>query len=157
MTKVIIIDTTAYAGNFERELVAYVTGQVGECNVGYEAAQAAASELPPEVLTWFENHVEHTADEHGCLRPASLAPTPGWYNNGMGAHRRLKNPNTDPKYPAYLSVAMVVNEWPPAEIMDLIIARAKTFCAKSRDGSIPFVGIRCVERTTVETVVGQYE
>lgn len=157
MGKVIIFDTTEYAGNFERELVAFVTGQVGECNVGYEAAEVAREELSPEVLDWFENNVEVVADEHGCLRPASIAPTPGWYSNGTGTHRRLKNPNTEPKHPAYLSVALAVLEWPPTEVMDIIVARAKTFCSRSRDGSIPLTGIRCVERMTVETLVGNYE
>ncbi len=28
-----VIDTDTYAGNFEREMCAYVTGQIGECEV----------------------------------------------------------------------------------------------------------------------------
>ena len=32
----IIIDTDEYSGNFEREMCAYCTGQVGECEVGEE-------------------------------------------------------------------------------------------------------------------------
>ena len=31
-----IIDTDQYAGNFERELCAWTTGQIGECEVGKE-------------------------------------------------------------------------------------------------------------------------
>ena len=35
----IIIDTDTYAGNFERELCAYVTGIVRDCEVGIEIAE----------------------------------------------------------------------------------------------------------------------
>ncbi|KKK83825.1 hypothetical protein LCGC14_2789530, partial [marine sediment metagenome] len=31
---IFIIDTDSYAGNFEREMCAYITGRVGECGVG---------------------------------------------------------------------------------------------------------------------------
>ncbi len=33
-----VIDTDTYAGSFEREICAYVTGQIGECEVGKEEA-----------------------------------------------------------------------------------------------------------------------
>jgi hypothetical protein len=36
-----VVDTDTYAGNFEREMCAYITGQVGECEVGEEIAKAA--------------------------------------------------------------------------------------------------------------------
>ena len=38
-SKMIIIDTDTYAGNFERELCAYVTGIVRDCEVGIEIAE----------------------------------------------------------------------------------------------------------------------
>jgi len=34
-----IIDTNEYAGNFEREMCAYCTGQIGDCGVGEEEAE----------------------------------------------------------------------------------------------------------------------
>jgi hypothetical protein len=155
--KAIVIDTTEYAGNFEREMVAFVTGLVGECGVGGEAAEVARGELSPEALQWFDEHVEFISDEHGCARPANLAPTPGWYNNGTGTHRRLKNPKTKPKYAAYLSVSMVVSEWPPDDIMQVIRERVRFFCDNSGRGTIPLTGIRCVERVVVESLAASYE
>ena len=75
-----IIDTEDYAGNFERDLCAYITGRVGECGVGDEEAALFTEETGQE---GFENVVEES-DDHGCHRPASIYPTPGWYNNGYG-------------------------------------------------------------------------
>ena len=41
-----VIDTNAYAGSFEREMCAYVTGQFGECDVGEEIAKAVKQQIP---------------------------------------------------------------------------------------------------------------
>ena len=75
-----VIDTTDYAGNFERELCAYITGCVGECEVGDDMAELFKEETKKEP---FEN-LQWESDEHGCARPASIYPTPAWFNNGMG-------------------------------------------------------------------------
>lgn len=79
-----VIDTEDYSGNFERELCAYITGRVGECGVGDGCAELFNEEtsLPED---FFEN-VREEADDHGCHRPASIFPTPGWFNHGMGGH-----------------------------------------------------------------------
>lgn len=34
--KIIVIDTTSFTGNYERELCAYLTGQVGDCRTSAE-------------------------------------------------------------------------------------------------------------------------
>lgn len=83
---IFVIDTEDYAGNFERELCAYITGNVGECNVGSEMAECFTEETG---LTPFDN-LAFTADEddHGCLRPAKIYPTLGWFNNGSGGNFR---------------------------------------------------------------------
>lgn len=81
-----VIDTDTYAGNFERPLAAHITGQIGECQVGEEQAEQAKQELAPEDLAWFENHTAQETDEHGCARPVSIWPTPGWFNHGHGDH-----------------------------------------------------------------------
>ena len=44
-----VIDTDIYAGNFERQMCAYITGQIGECEVGKENAELARQEIPNEV------------------------------------------------------------------------------------------------------------
>jgi len=79
-----IIDTDSYSGNFERELCAWVTGQVGECDVGDKHAEIAQEELPDDLVNWFEHHVQQVSDDHGCRRPVTAWPTPGFFNDGMG-------------------------------------------------------------------------
>ena len=82
-----VIDTDAYAGGFERQMCAYVTGQIGECEVGKEQAQVAQREIP-HVVAQLEDLIDQVPDEHGCHRPVSIFPTPGWFNHGMGGYFR---------------------------------------------------------------------
>jgi hypothetical protein len=82
-----VIDTDSYAGNFEREMCAYVTGKIGECGVGDKEAELAKQEIPG-VVAQLEDLVELVPDEHGCTRPCSIFPTPGWFNHGMGGEFR---------------------------------------------------------------------
>jgi hypothetical protein len=71
-----VIDTDQYAGSFERELCAHITGHVGECGVGEDFVEDGVAEL-------FNNVVE-VPDEHGCRRPCAIYPNPKYKNNGMG-------------------------------------------------------------------------
>lgn len=48
-----VIDTDAYAGNFEREMCAYMTGHVGDCAVGDDKAKMYHEEETEE----FDNVV----------------------------------------------------------------------------------------------------
>lgn len=83
---VFVIDTNKYAGSFERQLCAYMTGMVGECEVGDEEAEEFAKDHPGD--NPLENMIEMPPDEHGCHRPVLLWSTPGWFNNGVGGHFR---------------------------------------------------------------------
>lgn len=83
---VFVIDTEQYAGSFERELTAYVTGQVGDCEVGYDLVKYYTSETGDENHERFDNLLEHRSDENGCRRPCAIYPTPGWFNTGYGEH-----------------------------------------------------------------------
>ncbi len=74
-----VIDTTDYAGNFERELCAYVTGRVGGCDVGEDMAALFKAETGQEP---FENVMEG-ANEDGWMRPVDLYPTPKGGNNSV--------------------------------------------------------------------------
>lgn len=91
---VFIIDTDQYAGNFERQMVGYITGQYGECEVGEEEAQLFWDHFDGDDTlvqnlrfgsTIFDG-VTPFPDEHGCNRPATIWPTPHWFNDGMGGH-----------------------------------------------------------------------
>ena len=140
----IIIDTKQYSGNFEREMCAYITGQIGECGVGEEAADVAKQELSQELLDWFANYIRHYTDEIGCTRPTAIAITPG--------------------KSTYNSVDIVFDEWPDDDTMALIVDRAKKFCADYYPNSelgetkpIPFTRVRTETRKTVVEQVKEYK
>jgi len=95
-----VIDTDDYAGNFERPLVAFVTGVVGECGVGKKQAAQAREEFEqtPEgeaLASWFDENVTQVPDHTGCHRPAAIFATPGWFNDGMGGHYPLSMLGSD--------------------------------------------------------------
>jgi hypothetical protein len=69
-----IIDTNKYAGNFEREMCAYLTGVIGECGVGNDLMN----------INTKINGVIQQPDDNNFFRPCSIYPTPNYYNNGLG-------------------------------------------------------------------------
>ena len=95
-SKMLIIDTEQYSGNFEREMCAFITGQIGECGVGRELADKYSHEI--KHLDWWEDNSCHQPDDSGieCMSPVSIVPTPGWLNNGTGKHYRV-NPDISSK------------------------------------------------------------
>jgi hypothetical protein len=115
---IFVIDTEQYAGNFERALCAWCTGQVGECGVGKDIAD----KVPRDVSNRFDESLEHIPDEHGVARPCKLWETPGWSTNGWG-----KNFRGEGRYPAYLSVAIFFLHKPKRKLIDIIIKRSKMF------------------------------
>lgn len=66
----IIIETNLYAGNFERELCAYVTGAVGECDVGSELSDVAFKEC--DDIGEIADYTMCYPDDNGCYRPVSI-------------------------------------------------------------------------------------
>lgn len=78
-----VIDTDAYAGNFEREMCAYLTGVVGDCGTGHETARAFRKQFPDN---HFDENVIKYFDDNGCYRPCEVYPTPGRFNHGSGKH-----------------------------------------------------------------------
>ena len=161
---VVAIDTNEYAGNFEREMCAFVTGQVGECGVGEELVKEAQEELAQDTFNntgeWIEEHIVSEPDDSDCpcCRPCSIWPTPGRVNNGSGAHF---NEQELPKeyswqgvhWPAYESVAIFFDEVPPKEVMEVIVERAKRFATERPDWkswkgekkSLTVIGVRVLE------------
>lgn len=81
-----IIDTDQYSGNFEREMCAYLTGQIGECGVGSEYAELFEKEVSGKIS--FENVVSIPDDEGYCHRPCIIETNPNWFNTGMGMFYR---------------------------------------------------------------------
>lgn len=130
-----IVDTNLYSGNFEREMCAFITGQIGECGVGRGEASEAEDELPAHILTWFEENIEQRGDdeEYPCMRPCSIVPTPGRVNNGVGGHFDLDSYTGLHRHPAYESVGIFFSAKLPAEVFRIAAARAQTFADNYRD------------------------
>lgn len=153
-----VVDTESYAGNFERPLCAFVTGQVGECGVGEELAEQARKEIGEALLLWFDANVAFK-EEDGVARPVGIRPTPGWYNDGYGGHYREgedpqvvrerfeKNVRAVPtridhasilkagpgRFPSYQSVEIYLDKVPTAEIFKLMEERVRRFAVERPD------------------------
>lgn len=87
---IFVIDTDKYAGNFEREITAYITGVIGECGVGDKLAALFLEENPDMINPDYSKesilteYISQKPDEHGCRRPCTVWSTPGWFNSGAG-------------------------------------------------------------------------
>ena len=64
----LIISTDQYAGNFERELCAYLTGETG-----YEDPTGEDFIVKNEITVNFDN-IDQVPDEHGTYRPVTITP-----------------------------------------------------------------------------------
>lgn len=73
-----VIDTNTYAGGFERQLCAFITGHTGDCKVGKKEADTYLETHEPL------NNVLQVEDENGMARPVEIYPTPEVWNNGLG-------------------------------------------------------------------------
>lgn len=169
---VFVIDTDKYAGNFERELCAFATGFVGECDTGKEEAEKFINEFKLEEAYdgLFGEIIDLRVDENGCARPTSIWPTPGYFNNGLGSDYKdgeeeqalkdyneyvkkdkkhsLKPRDKIEKYPAHNSVGIFFNERPTDEQITVLKERSKVY-AKENDIDIASFRV-VVERTTVD-------
>ena len=125
-----VIDTDTYAGNFERQMCAYITGQIGECEVGKEQAELAKQEIP-NMLTQLEELIEHVPDEHGCHRPVSIFPNDRYGNDGVGNQALLTDKNRKQfPWPAYNSVVIYFNSIPNRRVLNIMKERARNFAER---------------------------
>lgn len=104
---IFVIDTDIYAGHFERQMTAYITGKVGECEVGKEIADDyyVTKELE-KYEDVFENILFYILDEYGTSRPCCI------------------NVDSNNKYN---SVAIFFDEFPEDYILELLKNRAKSY------------------------------
>lgn len=101
----VVIETNQYAGNFEREMCAFITGCIGECEVGGKEADIALSELDEYESRYFANRVINKMDDSGCNRPVSICGSP-----------------------EYNSLQIYFSTDPCKDIQKVIVARANNFC-----------------------------
>lgn len=168
-----VVDTLEYAGNFERELTAFCTGIVGECEVGEKQALEFQKDHP-EMVPVMMNLVGRIPDEHGVMRPATIWPTPGYWNDGLGNEwkdedwgkpetieayqaslaKTSLNPaeHTGPgRHPAYRSVAMVLNEQPDDDVLGFLVGRVIAWRMTNHD--LRVIGYRLIQEVRTEKVL----
>lgn len=87
---VLVIKTNKYAGNFEREMCAYMTGVVGEYGVGEETACEQFNIESSYESPWFDK-VAILPDEQGCDCPASVLDPPNHTSVGIAFHEKPSN------------------------------------------------------------------
>jgi hypothetical protein len=68
-----IVQTDKYAGNFEREMCAYMTGQYGECEVGDREADEFTESEGDDLKKLFETFILQVPDEHAIERPVEIS------------------------------------------------------------------------------------
>jgi hypothetical protein len=144
---IFVIDTDAYAGSFERELTAYVTGEVGECGVGRELADLFRFECPDQ--HWFEANTCHRPDDTGCLRPTYIYPSL----------------TSSEEKTVYNSVAIFLDARPEPEIVEFMISRVRKLVEGLNDKSIQFPasspfnvsGYRLLQETVVTNTLRTWE
>ena len=165
---IFIVETEDYSGNFERDMVAYMTGHVGQCGVGSKLADLARSEWAAVFEDDEDEDRDYEDDEaifglpvplqfdgEGCSRPATIWPTEGWVNNGHGESVRSDKPG----FEAYLSVAVAFENELAAGQIETLTKRARSFCENYvKLSNVPwataplkFTGIRVVRRVIVCT------
>ena len=117
-----VIDTDAYAGNFDRELTAWCTGVVGTCGVGVAYAVRCRKDFP-QWVAYCKEWLSQETGGYGGERPSTIFPTPGWSSDRDG---RVES-NTSLPYPSYQSVAIFFAERPTDEALRFLIQRARTY------------------------------
>lgn len=131
---IFVIDTDKYAGNFEREMCAYITGIFDDGGVAKEDAKVYAKEMGLEFSSIsgvnknpLEKYIRFVDD-----RPVNIYPNRRWYCDGTGNHYRRKDPKKyrcylNKRWPAYASVAIYLEKLPPEKILKFMKDRAEKF------------------------------
>ena len=158
---IFVVHTNAYSGNFERELCAYITGQVGDCGVGESMASDFLDDCGEDLADDFAEIIAQPRDDNGVARPCSIYPTPGRYNDGMGGHfDTAEGVEGGGRWPAYESVAVYFREAPGQDAIELMKDRAVQYALtkynrKSYDADRAPLIITGFELVTVTTKVSE--
>jgi hypothetical protein len=119
----IIIDTDSYAGNFEREMCAYLTGQFADDHVGEDIAEEMRDSDEIKHIEWWNEHISPIEDEKGSefYRPCDIYPT-------ESATKTIVFRGQNIEQTEYNSVAIFTDIAPPKKVINEMIKRAKKFC-----------------------------
>lgn len=118
------IDTNLYAGNFEREMTAYITAQHD-----YHHGQEIAEKVPESIKKLFEDVVFSKGDSDGHVAPCEAVPSPDGGCN---------------------TVAIFFNRKPNKKMMKIIKERALEYEGSTKDRKPTIKKIRVIESKTVE-------
>lgn len=157
-----VIDTDEYAGNFERELCAYVIGKVDWSYVSNPYDTAGGDYLKMfdkdcgiELEDLSDTRISDPGDDGITRAPCDLAPTPGWSNDGHGNEYKVR-PNSKKysfKHPAYRSVAIFLRRKPSDEELAELVKRALEFPTLPKinewDSRPAILGCRLVKETVL--------
>lgn len=160
------IDTEQFAGNFDREMTAYMTGISDHSGVGGNEADHFFNDigLDPNDNSPFASLFGSVRNEDGSITTCKRLPTPGWFNNGWGGHfpddgsheaeaklsRRMQDAPLN-KFPAYLSVGISFLRQPREDELRFFMNRAWYYVRyRNRIGEPPITitGFRLLEEAT---------
>lgn len=68
----VVVDTDKYAGNFEREMTAFMTGVVGDCEVGSELQKTFQIECSEDICFEMDNLIAFRLSPHVVYRPCAI-------------------------------------------------------------------------------------
>lgn len=127
----LVVDTDAYAGNFERQLVAYCTGMADPSGVGESEAAAFRASMPVEVRDHFAAIMSTRPGDNDHPHYARILPTTGRLNDkGRHFDANELTPELRKAFPmAYESVGVFFDEIPSRELLDILLMRAEEFAA----------------------------
>jgi len=130
-----VIDTNKYAGNFERNMCAFLTGITADYGVGTTEAKKFEKRFGKEKVDEMERYVEFRYED-GWERPTIMYLTPSKY-----------------KCEDYCSVAIFFYIKPSKEIIEIMRQRAEEFTQDksqswNKKESIKILGFRLIKRTT---------
>lgn len=144
----LVIDTTKFAGEFEREMLAACFGVLSAYPTG-GAKEAAAAYDGPDMSNAVAYVLNDPGDDAISYDRVTIYPTPGWSNDGRGNHSRLADGEVA-AFPAYQSVRIPLARSLTAEELAGVRRRAEAFAA--REGFV-VEGYRYIrERDEVQSV-----
>jgi hypothetical protein len=132
-SNMVVFDTRQRMNNHERDMVAFIIGREGFYGCGAQYAEAARAVL--KHLDWYDENIVPVEDDEGCEHISGIWPTAGRfafgesYDDTPEVRATLTGIAAVSKNPSFESVAILVDEFPPADVLAEMIDRAQQFCA----------------------------
>lgn len=123
-----VVDTDSYAGNFQRELCAYVIGARNDPSERDPYLKLFDRDCRLPLGDLSDARLVDPGDDDVHLAPCDLAATPGWASDGRGKVRRsTPDKNRRYKHPAYNSVSIFLQRKPTEEELGELLKRSLEF------------------------------